>query len=653
MNSSPPAIDLAVFQRLCEAHANQSFDPGNYAEAQRTLLTLMSNLPGMAYCCRNDEDWTMLFVSEGCLELTGYAPADLVGNQKIAYGELIHPDDRRKVREEVRTALAAKTRFRLVYRLTGGAQGERWVWEQGHGIFSAEGELVAIEGFVTEITDRVQGEEALRAAELKYRSIFEQAVHGIYRSTQDGMFLAANPAMAAMLGYSSPAELIANCTDIAHDFYADAETRGTLQRLLDAHGKVQGFEAQVFCKDRQSVIWMRENIYAVRDAAGAILYYEGSVEDITAGKRAEEKLARSEEQYRVLFESNPNPMWVYDTDTYAYLAVNGAAVRHYGYTREEFLSMSIFDVRPSKSIPAVLKNIESLPSSHRYASEREHLKKDGTRIFVDISSQQIDFGGRAARLVLINDVTERKQAEAALRESEDRYRELFENANDVIFTTDLSGRFLSVNPAIEKVTGYTCTEICGMNFTGMLAPEYVERSQRMMERKLTGDEATTFYEAEIISKGGERVLLELSTQLICDEEGVPVGVQGIARDGTKRKRAERALRESEERYRELFENANDLIYTHDLAGRFTSLNKTGERITGYTREEAASLNIAQIVAPEHLALVRRMMARKGSVDEAAVYEVDIVAKDGRRVPLEVSTRLVYLNGAPVGMQGIA
>ncbi|HEV7905697.1 MAG TPA: PAS domain S-box protein, partial [Pyrinomonadaceae bacterium] len=647
-----PAFDFAAFQRVCEARAESRELVSSYTGAQRTLLTLLGNLPGMAYCCRNDADWTMLYVSEGCLELTGYAPADLTGNHKVSYASLIHADDRERVWIEVQSALAARARFRLVYRLhTAAQEGERWVWEQGRGIFSPEGELLAIEGFVTDVTDRVQSEEAVREAELKYRSIFEQAVHGIYRSTPDGRFLAANPAMASMLGYSTPTELIADCTDIAHDFYADSDTRSRLQNLLAMNGKVQGFEARVFCKDR-SVIWMRENIYAVCDQNGGLLYYEGSVEDITARKRAEEMLARSEEQYRLLFESNPNPMWVYDAETYAYLAVNEAAVRHYGYTREEFLSMNILDVRPAENIPAVLENIASMPLEHRYAGEWEHRKKDGTRIFVDISSQRIDFGGRAARLVLINDVTERKHAVEALRDSEERYRELFENANDVIYTTDLNGQYLSVNPVVEKVTGYTCAEICRINFEQLLAPEYVELAHQMMTAKLAGDESVTFYEAEIISKSGERVLLEVSTQLIYDE-GVPVGVQGIARDSTKRKRAERALRESEERYRELFENANDLIYTHDLAGNFTSLNKTGERITGYTREEAIRLNIGQVIAPEHLARAKEMMARKNLIDEATVYELEIVAKDGRRVPLEVSTRVVYANGEPCGVQGIA
>ncbi|MCA1558210.1 MAG: PAS domain S-box protein, partial [Acidobacteria bacterium] len=203
----------------------------------------------------------------------------------------------------------------------------------------------------------------------------------------------------------------------------------------------------------------------------------------------------------------------------------------------------------------------------------------------------------------------RKAAEEALRGSEESLRELFENANDIIYTHDLEGNYTSLNKVGERITGYTREEALSMNVTRVVAPEYVELARRMIARKLVDAQTQTFYQLEIITKDGQRVPLEISTQLIY-EDGKPVGVQGIARDITKRKRAEEALRESEERYRELFENANDLVYTHDIKGNFTSLNLAGQRITGYTMKEALQLNIAQVVVPKYLKTAREMIERK-------------------------------------------
>ena len=169
--------------------------------------------------------------------------------------------------------------------------------------------------------------------------------------------------------------------------------------------------------------------------------------------------------------------------------------------------------------------------------------------------------------------------------------------------------------------------------------------------KLNGNASQTVYELDCIRKDGSRITLEINSTVIY-KDGQPVAVQGIARDITERRQSEEALRESEKRYRDLFENANDIIYTHDLRGNFTSLNQTGERITGYTRDEALKMNIVQVVAPESLASAREMTARKLAEDQSTTYEIDILAKDGRRVPLELSTRLILQRGMPIGVQGI-
>ena len=131
-------------------------------ESERKLQTLMGNLPGMAYRCANDRDWTMGFVSEGSLDLTGYAPSDLIANRKLAFNELVHPEDREPVWREVQRALEAKREFQLEYRIQTAEGREKWVWERGVGVYAGGGQLVALEGFISDMTDRKRLEHELR-----------------------------------------------------------------------------------------------------------------------------------------------------------------------------------------------------------------------------------------------------------------------------------------------------------------------------------------------------------------------------------------------------------------------------------------------------------------------------------------------------------
>jgi diguanylate cyclase (GGDEF)-like protein/PAS domain S-box-containing protein len=253
---------------------------------------------------------------------------------------------------------------------------------------------------------------------------------------------------------------------------------------------------------------------------------------------------------------------------------------------------------------------------------------------------------------VILDVTERKMASDALKLSDARYRQLFENANDIIYVHDLDGNYMSINHATERIFGYTQEEALSLNMSKIIAPEHLDIVKQNLLKKIKGDTGQTVYEVDCIRKDGSRVKLEVNSSTIM-KDGEAVAVQGIARDITARKLAEELSRKNEERYKDLFENANDLIYTHDLNGNFTSLNRAGEIITGYSREEALQMNIASVVAPEYLEGARTMTARKIEDERPTTYELEIIAKDGTRVPLDLSTRLIVNDGMPVGVQGIA
>ncbi|MBO0863015.1 MAG: PAS domain S-box protein, partial [Chloracidobacterium sp.] len=249
---------------------------------------------------------------------------------------------------------------------------------------------------------------------------------------------------------------------------------------------------------------------------------------------------------------------------------------------------------------------------------------------------------------------ERSRPGGALRESDDRYRRVAETTSDVILASGEDGRILFVNASVEKVFGYKPAEMIGAEMT-LLMPDFMSRLREIARRGAErGQKRVNKSGVELkgLRKGGKEIPVEVAFgEYGADGKRV---FTGIVRDISERKRAEAARMAGESRYKELFDNANDIIYTCDLEGKFTSLNLTAERITGHKREDVLMKDFSNIVAPESLALVRQAIAdRITNKTDGAPYEIEILCKDGRRLPIEINSRLIYEEGRPVAIQGIA
>src|SRR5882672_5598934 len=468
----------------------------------------------------------------------------------------------------------------------------------------AQGELLGVRGVMRDVTEQQLAQKALRESEARYRVVAETASDAIITLEESGKILFANPAAERIFGYetsemvgSSLTLLVPDCLRHIHRSVKESDYKAARR-----HGVPDTVRTSGLHKLGQEIPL---EISLGEFFADNQCLFTAVVRDVTERIHSEVALEKSNEEYRLLFEGNPHPMWLVDEETFAFLAVNDCAVDRYGYSREEFLGMTVKDIRPPEGIPELLPQVRSTEADYGFAGQWRHKRKDGTIIEAEVSWHRLSFAGRPAKLVLATDVTERKRAEAAMRESEERYRELFENANDIIYTIDLAGNFTSLNQTGERVTGYTRAEALNMNLTQVVVPEQIGMAREMLARKLDSD-ISTVYELEIITKAGKRIPLELSSRLIY-QGGKPFGVQGIARDISARKSAEEALKDSEEKFRSIVETTNEWIWAIDLEGNHTYTNPAIEQILGYPPEEILGANVSAFLHDEDRIEVEKLL----------------------------------------------
>lgn len=267
-------------------------------ESEERFRSLVANIPGAIYRCQNDLNHTIKFISEAIFEISGYPAADFINNHIRTYNSIIHSEDLPTVASIVKQAISNHQSYSIEYRIIHQNGQIHWVYEQGRGVFNDLGELLYLDGAIFDITDKKQTQEALIIVEENYRSIFENALEGIFQSSPDGYYLRVNPAMARIYGYNSPDEMINDVTNIKEQIYVDNQGRDKFKQQLQENNVIKNWEYQVYRRDGM-IIWVEEHTRVVRNREGTILYYEGIIQDITERKEKEVELNRQLEELRI------------------------------------------------------------------------------------------------------------------------------------------------------------------------------------------------------------------------------------------------------------------------------------------------------------------------------------------------------------------
>ena len=485
----------------------------------RQLSTLISNLKGVAYRCKNDSDWTMHFISNSIHELTGYHPDELVNNRDISYADIIHPDDVKTVEDYISESIKNHERFTLEYRVIAKNGQEKWVWEQGIGIPGEKGEVDIIEGYISDITDRKMMEIALRESEEKFKKAFQASPTMIILShASDGKILETNESFDKLTGWTKEESQGRTTKEIG--LWANSKERTEYINLVKTNGAVRDKEYQYKNKTGE----IHEALvsgHLLNLQQGEVII--GVLTDITEQKRYAINLANERALLRTVIETIPDLIWLKDPNG-VFLNCNYQFEKLFGVKESEILGKTDYDFVDKELADFFKQKDQEALSSGESKTNLEWVTfaSNGKRVLMEtIKTPMHSSDGKLIGILGISrDITEYQKNQEALRESENLYKGIFNNTGTATCIIDEDKTLVLVNDKFQELSGYSKSELENkMKWTAFVLPEDLERMKKYhSDRRKNSENSPKQYEITFIDNQHQRHNILVTIDMIPDSK---------------------------------------------------------------------------------------------------------------------------------------
>ena len=596
----------------------------------KTLI--LRSLPIVFYTALGAENLATTWISEQVEQLTGFPPERFIEDTGFWTGRL-HPDDREKAVREF-NRIFEKGTLEIEYRWMCADGSYRWFFDQITLSADYRDNPKGIIGIWLDITERKHTEQKQKESDDRFRSLFDNAAIGLYRTEPSGRIIMANPTAIKLVGYNCFEELAQR--NLEEEGFEPSYSRSFFHQQMKQVGEIHGLESSWIRRDG-TVIYVRESAKAVQSFNGEILYYEGTIEDITERIKVEEALRKSELDYQRLFDHANDVIFIFEPDNEIILEANIKSCQVYGFKYDELVGMSLKTL--TKNISVGEAQIEKLVETGDYHDfESIHFNSKGEEIYFLINSSVIDYKGRKAILSINRDITERKRIEEALNKERMLVRALMDNVPELIYFKDLNSRFIDISRALAKkfhlshpllAVGKTDSDF----FTDEHANKVFGVEQEIIR---TGKPIVDFIEKETW-EDGSNTWVSTTKMPLFNETGNIIGTFGISHDITANKHAEEALRNSQQSYIGLFNTVVEAIYIHDRNGFFIDVNAGVEKMYGYKREEVIGKTPEFLAAPgkNDLQYINDLIVKTFATGEPQHFEFWGKRKNGEIFPKEV------------------